>query len=44
MSQPFSAGDRVLFVDVKERRYLVTLETSGEFHSHAGFVPHSAVI
>jgi len=44
MSQPFAVGDRVMFVDSKERRYLVTLEESGEFHSHAGFVPHAAVI
>ena len=44
MGRHFATGDRVLFVDVKERRYLVTLEPTGEFHSHAGFVPHSAVI
>ncbi|MFM8645417.1 MAG: tRNA (adenine-N1)-methyltransferase, partial [Actinomycetota bacterium] len=44
MSTPFAAGDRVLFIDSKERRYLVTLEPKGEFHSHAGFVPHAQVI
>ena len=44
MSALFSAGDRVLFIDSKERRYLVTLEDGGEFHSHAGFVPHASVI
>ena len=44
MSNLFTAGDRVLFIDTKERRYLVTLEDSGEFHSHAGFVPHKLVI
>lgn len=44
MSNLFAAGDRVLFIDTKERRYLVTLEDSGEFHSHAGFVPHKLVI
>ena len=44
MAANFAAGDRVLFIDTKERRYLVTLETTGEFHSHAGFVPHSNVI
>lgn len=44
MSNPFVAGDRVLFIDAKERRYLVTLEATGEFHSHAGFVPHTKVI
>ncbi|MFM8907098.1 MAG: SAM-dependent methyltransferase, partial [Actinomycetota bacterium] len=30
---------RPSFIDSKERRYLVTLEPTGEFHSHAGFVP-----
>ena len=44
MSDLFAAGDRVLFIDGKERRYLVTLDEKGEFHSHAGFVPHSTVI
>lgn len=44
MSNLFAAGDRVLFIDTKERRYLVTLEDTGEFHSHAGFVPHKSVI
>jgi len=44
MSNLFAAGDRVLFIDTKERRYLVTLEDTGEFHSHAGFVPHKLVI
>ncbi len=44
MSSAFAVGDRVLFVDTKERRYLVTLEAEGEFHSHAGFVSHKAVL
>ncbi len=44
MSAPFAVGDRVLLVDVKERRYLITLEPAGEFHSHAGFVPHAQII
>lgn len=44
MSVPLSVGDRVLFIDQKERRYLVTLEDAGEFHSHAGFVAHTSVI
>ena len=44
MSKPFHSGDRVLFIDQKERRYLVTLEEKGEFHSHAGFVAHANVI
>jgi tRNA (adenine57-N1/adenine58-N1)-methyltransferase len=42
--RPFRAGDRVLLIDGKQRRYLVTLEEGGEFHSHAGFVPHEELI
>ena len=33
-------GERVLLLDAKRRRYLVVLTDGGEFHSHAGFVPH----
>ena len=44
MSASFASGDRVLLIDTKERRYLVTLEETGEFHSHAGFVAHSLII
>jgi tRNA (adenine57-N1/adenine58-N1)-methyltransferase catalytic subunit len=44
MARPFEPGDRVLLVDGKQRRYLVTLAEGGEFHSHAGFVPHDQLI
>jgi tRNA (adenine57-N1/adenine58-N1)-methyltransferase len=44
MTRSFQAGDRVLLVDSKQRRYLVTLAEGGEFHSHAGFVPHEQLI
>lgn len=44
MSRPLAAGERVLFLDSKKRRYLVTLEEGGEFHTHSGFVPHDDVI
>jgi tRNA (adenine57-N1/adenine58-N1)-methyltransferase catalytic subunit len=44
MGRPFQSGDRVLLVDGKQRRYLVTLADDGEFHSHAGFVPHAQII
>jgi tRNA (adenine57-N1/adenine58-N1)-methyltransferase len=33
-----------MFLDSKSRRYLVTLNEEGEFHSHAGFVAHRDVI
>jgi tRNA (adenine57-N1/adenine58-N1)-methyltransferase len=44
MSAEFASGEKALFVDGKKRRYLVTLDNEGEFHSHAGFVRHSEVI
>lgn len=40
----FGDGEKALFIDSKKRRYLVTLNAEGEFHSHAGFVPHTSVI
>jgi tRNA (adenine57-N1/adenine58-N1)-methyltransferase len=40
----FAVGDKVLLVDQKGRRYLVTLKDGGEFHSHNGFVPHSDLV
>ena len=44
MSAPFAAGDRVLLIDAKKRRYLVTLVEGGEFHSHAGILPHADLL
>jgi tRNA (adenine57-N1/adenine58-N1)-methyltransferase len=44
VSRHFAIGDRVLLIDVKKRRYLITLKEGGEFHSHAGFVPHDLII
>lgn len=44
MSAPFAAGDRVLLIDAKKRRYLVTLAEGGEFHSHAGILPHADLL
>ncbi len=44
MNHPFAFGERVLLLDTKQRRYLVTLKEGGEFHSHNGFVPHSDLI
>jgi tRNA (adenine57-N1/adenine58-N1)-methyltransferase len=38
------AGERVLLIDRKKRRYLVTLEEGAEFHSHSGFIPHASII
>jgi len=44
MNEPLRYGERVLLVDVKRRRYLVMLAEGGEFHSHAGYVPHGEIV
>ncbi len=44
MARPFAAGDRVLLVDSKRRRHLVTLSEGGAFHSHNGVVQHADLI
>ncbi|MDH4168121.1 MAG: tRNA (adenine-N1)-methyltransferase [Acidimicrobiia bacterium] len=40
----FGAGDEVMLVDRKNRRYLFTLVPGEEFHSHAGIVGHDLII
>jgi len=40
----FAIGDRVLLVDNKGRRHLVSLEAGGQFHTHAGIVAHDDLI
>src|SRR3989440_9727714 len=44
MARPFAAGDRVLLVDAKRRRHLITLAVGGEFHTHAGVLAHDDII
>ena len=44
MSRLLRVGDQVLLLDAKRRRYLVVLADGGEFHSHAGVVPHGDLI
>ena len=44
MNEPLRYGERVMLVDVKRRRYLVMLAEGGEFHSHAGYVPHGEIV
>jgi tRNA (adenine57-N1/adenine58-N1)-methyltransferase catalytic subunit len=44
VSAPFEAGERVLFVDEKGRRFMVRLEVGGTFHFHGGAVPHDLVL
>lgn len=38
------AGERVLLVDAKDRRYLLTLSPGATFHTHAGSVAHDDII
>jgi len=38
------AGERVLLVDPRGRRYLVTMVAGGSFHTHSGIVAHDDVI
>jgi tRNA (adenine57-N1/adenine58-N1)-methyltransferase len=42
--RPLQAGERVLLIDLKERRYLVTLATGKQFHSHLGSIEHDEII
>ncbi|MET1000923.1 MAG: tRNA (adenine-N1)-methyltransferase [Acidimicrobiia bacterium] len=44
MSRIFVDGDRVLLVDNKRRRHLITLAAGGQFHTHAGIIDHDAII
>ncbi|MEX0659167.1 MAG: tRNA (adenine-N1)-methyltransferase [Egibacteraceae bacterium] len=41
---PFTVGDKVLLLDRKGRRYLLTLSEGGEFHYHAGIVAHADLL
>jgi tRNA (adenine57-N1/adenine58-N1)-methyltransferase catalytic subunit len=44
VSRPFAEGDQVLLIDVKKRRYLVTLVAGGEFHTHSGVIAHDDLL
>jgi tRNA (adenine57-N1/adenine58-N1)-methyltransferase catalytic subunit len=44
MSAPFEAGERVLLVDDRGRRFLVRLQAGGVFHFHGGAVPHDLIL
>jgi tRNA (adenine57-N1/adenine58-N1)-methyltransferase catalytic subunit len=44
MSEVFSAGERVLLIDSRNRRHLVMLGEGGEFHTHTGVVAHDKII
>jgi tRNA (adenine57-N1/adenine58-N1)-methyltransferase len=44
VARAFAAGDRVLLVDAKRRRHLISLSAGGQFHTHAGVLEHDALI
>jgi tRNA (adenine57-N1/adenine58-N1)-methyltransferase len=44
MNRPFAEGDKVLLIDSKQRRYLITLAVGAEFHTHTGLFPHTQLI
>jgi tRNA (adenine57-N1/adenine58-N1)-methyltransferase len=44
MSHALALGDRVVLVDGKSRRYLVTLRAGAEFHTHSGYIPHDEIV
>ena len=44
VQRPLQAGEKVLLIDHKRRRYLVTLVEGGEFHTHSGIVGHDVLI
>lgn len=42
--RPLRAGERVLLIDHRDRRYMVTLATGKQFHSHMGTLDHDDLI
>jgi tRNA (adenine57-N1/adenine58-N1)-methyltransferase len=44
VNERIAAGERVLLVDARERRYLLTLVAGAMFHTHAGILAHDDVI
>jgi tRNA (adenine57-N1/adenine58-N1)-methyltransferase len=37
-------GERVMLIDAKDRRYLISLRNGASFHTHAGIVQHDQLI
>jgi tRNA (adenine57-N1/adenine58-N1)-methyltransferase catalytic subunit len=44
VNHPFDYGEKVLLLDNKQRRYLITLAEGGEFHSHTGLFAHADLV
>lgn len=43
-AKPLEAGEKVLLIDGRDRRYLVTLKSGRRWHSHLGIVEHDDLI
>jgi tRNA (adenine57-N1/adenine58-N1)-methyltransferase len=41
---PLQPGERVVLIDSRDRRYMITLATGKQFHSHMGTVEHDHLI
>ncbi len=41
---PMQAGEPVLLIDRKRRRFLIDLEAGGQFHTHAGVLSHDDLV
>ena len=44
MSHLLRLGERVMLIDSKDRRYLISLRAGASFHTHAGIVHHDQLI
>ena len=44
MNANLQVGERVMLIDGKDRRYLITLREGSAFHTHAGIVQHDDLI
>lgn len=44
MSGVLQPGERVVLIDARDRRYMITLGTGKQFHSHMGTVEHNDLI
>lgn len=44
IERPLEAGERVLLIDTRGRRYLITLQSGRQFHSHLGTLSHDDLI
>lgn len=43
-SHCLTAGEHVVLIDNRQRRYLIELAPGGEFHSHSGVIAHDEII